>query len=148
MDLGKPYVSHLTVIRPNASISPEQARRLLRRFRDLNLGPCGIEVSEQARVTVAGCLSLDHPVEGGVRYSLREEEGAERVLDIRWRKGRLALCLEPDAEQCLDVELACDGLGRLAAPDLGARMHLERANPREIEHFLRRIVRAVYARAA
>jgi len=140
------------VIHPNRSISPDQGRGLLQRFRDLNLGPCGIDVGDQARVTVAGCLSLDHPVEGGVRYSLLEPSGAQRVLGIQWSDGRLEIGLsaevEPGASSSFGVTLGRDGLGRIAAPELGARLDLERPDAKEVEHFLRRIVRAAYARAS
>jgi hypothetical protein len=147
-------VENILVIRPNGTINSEQARGLLRRFRDLNLGSCGIDVGENARVTVAGCLSVDHPVENGVRYRLREDAGAERVLAIHWEGDHLVLRLgSGDAPESLvqgelDVELGCDGQGRVAAPALGARLDLESAGPLEIEHFLRRIVRAVYSRAS
>jgi hypothetical protein len=147
-------VRNSPVIRPNGTVNAEQARLLLRSFRDLNLGPCGIDVAQGKRVTVSGCISIDHPVERGVRYLVQGEDGAERVLAIYWTEDRLQLHLRrdrrPDSpiDEERDVELSCDGLGRLSAPDLGARMHLEDSDPREIEHFLRRIVRAVYARDA
>lgn len=142
------------MIRPNRKISGEQARRLLQRFRDLNLGPCGIDVSRSARVTVAGCLSVDHPVEGGVRYRVQEAEGEEQVLAIHWEEGQLVLRLRSRSDnralvqEEIEVELGCDGLGRVAAPQLGARLHLDRTEPRDIEHFLRRIVRVMYTRAS
>ena len=142
-------MKNTAVIRPTGIVSAEQARALLRRFRDLNLGSTGIEVSDRGRVLVGGCLSLDAPVESGVRYSLRELEG-ERMLVIQWDDDRLVLQLTgPDDSTIsgeLGVQLACDGLGRVSAPELGARLHLESADARDIEHFLRRIVRAVYAR--
>lgn len=146
-------MKNVTVIRPSGNISAEQVRGLLRRFRDLNLGPCGIEVASNARVTVAGCLSLDHPVERGVRYSLHEPNGAQRVLGIRWVENHLVIqLLTNDAHDAplheeLDVQLDCDGLGRIAAPVLGARLHLRDSEAKDVEHFLRRIVRAVYAKA-
>lgn len=145
-------MKNITVIRPNGTVTAEQARQLLQRFRDLNLGPCGIEVTDHGRVTVAGCLSVDHPVENGVRYSIKEVDG-ERVLLIQWTDEQLLLKLSaPDngdesSAGELGVPLACDGLGRLSAPELGARLHLEQAGPMDIEHFLRRIVRAVYSQA-
>ena len=143
------------MIRPNGTITAEQARSLLRSFRDLNLGPAGIEVTDRGRVVVSGCLSLDHPVENGVRYAVRGEEG-ERVLTIQWKDERLLLQLTsplagPSNDSCLgelDVPLSCDGLGRLAAPDLGARLNLHDSTAIDIEHFLRRIVRAVYSKAS
>ena len=143
-------VKNTAVIRPNGIVTAEQARGLLRRFRDLNLGPCGIEVSDRGRVVVSGCLSIDAPVEGGVRYSLREVEG-ERMLVIQWDDDRLVLRLTAADDSAIDgelgVQLSCDGLGRVSAPELGARLHLESSDARHIEHFLRRIVRAVYAQA-
>ena len=139
------------MIRPNGMVSGEQARQLLRRFRDLNLGPCGIDVAKGERVVVSGCISLDHPVERGVRYCLQSCDGSERVLGIAWNEGQLHLHLSrdrtPDSPivEKLEVELGCDESGRLSAPELGARMNPEETDPREIEHFLRRIVRAVCA---
>lgn len=143
------------MIRPNGTISAEQARALLRSFRDLNLGPAGIEVTDQGRVVVSGCLSLDHPVENGVRYAIHGEQG-KRVLSIQWKDERLLLQLSaptPGAipASCaseLNVPLSCDGLGRLSAPELGARLNLDESDAKDIEHFLRRIVRAVYSQAS
>lgn len=147
-------VKNLTVIRPTGNISAEQARGLLRRFRDLNMGPCGIDVGSNARVTVEGCLSLDHPVERGVHYGLRESGGEERVLDIRWDENHLVIQLvakracTASSDEGFDVQLGCDGLGRISAPDLGARLHLRDSDAKDVEHFLRRIVRAAYAKAS
>ncbi len=143
------------MIRPNGTVTAEQARLLLQRFRDLNLGPTGIEVSDKGRVTVSGCISLDHPVENGVRYAVTGEQG-DRVLRIQWRDEHLVLQLAaPELSHGaglpgtgeINVPLSCDGLGRVSAPDLGARINLEDGTARDIEHFLRRIVRAVYAQA-
>jgi hypothetical protein len=146
-------LKNLTVIRPNGTITAEQARSLLRSFRDLNLGPAGIEVSDRGRVVVSGCLSLDHPVESGVRYALHGEQG-ERVLNIQWKDERLRLQLSPPLHGMgpaaspgeLDVPLSCDGLGRLSSPELGARLNLDNSDAMDIEHFLRRIVRAIYSK--
>ena len=142
------------VIHPTGTVSPEQARALLQRFRDLNLGPCGIDVAPGDRVVLAGCLSLDAPVERGVRYCVQDEAGGERVLSIAWAESHLDIRLtadrapdSPERSQ-LDVNLGTDGLGRLSAPTLGARLSLEGSEPKDIEHFLRRIVRAVYAQAS
>lgn len=136
------------VIRPTGTVSDEQARRLLRRIRDLNLGPAGIEVSDHGRVVVDGCLSIDAPVEGGVRYRL-QDGGVERLLLLCCEGSLLRIRLgseDSGAANELGVQLSCDGLGRVSALELGARLHLEQAGARDIEHFLRRIVRAVYAR--
>jgi hypothetical protein len=148
-------LKNITVIRPNGTVTAEQARLLLQRFRDLNLGPTGIEITDKGRVVVSGCLSLDHPVENGVRYAVTGESG-DRVLRIHWQNERLVLQLAPTelaqdedlpSTGEMDVPLSCDGLGRVSAPDLGARLNLEDGSARDIEHFLRRIVRAMYAQA-
>lgn len=142
------------MIHPNGTVSAEQARTLLQRFRDLNLGPCGIDVAPGDRVVLAGCLSLDAPVERGVRYCVQDEAGRERVLSIAWADSHLDIRLTADRTPespergRLDVNLGTDGLGRLSAPALGARLNLEGSEPKDFEHFLRRIVRAVYSRAS
>ena len=141
------------MIRPTGSVNSEQVRLLLQRFRDLNLGPCGIDVAQGSRVVIEGCLSLDHPVELGVRYGVRDEAGRGRVLNIAWDQTQLDISLSDDDTpqarlvEHLDVDLETDDHGRLAAPELGARLNLESSDARDVEHFLRRIVRAVYSQA-
>lgn len=143
-----------SVIRPNGRISPEQCRVLLRRIRDLNLGHCGIDVAPGERVQVSGCISVDHPVELGVRYIVQGSDGVERILAIHCDDGHLRLHLRRDRRpdspivEELGVELGCDGLGRLSAPELAARIDLDASEAREVEHFLRRIVRAVYTKGS
>jgi len=143
-----------SVLRPNGRISPEQCRVLLRRIRDLNLGHCGIDVAQGERVLLSGCISIDHPVELGVRYVVQDGGGVERILAIHCEDGYLRLLLRRDRRpdspivEELSVELGCDGLGRVAAPELAARIDLDVSEAREVEHFLRRIVRAVYTKAS
>lgn len=123
-------------------------RELLRKLRDACLGPCGIDLSAGERVRMLGCLSSDHPVELGVRYGLEHEDGRVEVLDLRHRDGRLQVGLAsvlhdrrpPTCELALQLER--DRFGRVSAPELGARLDLQLCDAREIEHFLRRIVRA------
>jgi hypothetical protein len=142
------------VIRPSGSVNSEQVRLLLQRFRDLNLGPCGIDVAQGSRVVIEGCLSLDHPVELGVRYGVRDEAGHGHVLSILWDESQLDISLSdgdlPQAREVehLDVDLGTDDLGRISAPLLGARLNVEQSDARDVEHFLRRIVRAVYSQAS
>ena len=139
------------MIRLEHSLNAGQARELLRRFRDLNLGPCGIEVAREERVEVRGCLSLDSPVERGVRYRLVGVDGSEQSLRIAWEEERLSLTLrgglDVDAPVLLELEadVGCDRYGRVASTTLGARLDPVAPVERELEHFLRRIVRAVYA---
>jgi len=136
------------MIRLNRALSDVHVRILLRRIRDLNLGPCGVAVSGGEHVSLAGCLSLDAPVERGVRYSIVRAAG-EQVVSIDWTGSALALTLcdgdrldAPVARE-LAVELALDEHGRILAPALGARIDLGRIDALEIEHFLRRLVRGV-----
>ncbi len=72
------------MIRLEHNLNSGQARELLRKFRDLNLGPCGIEIAPHERVEVRGCLSLDHPVERGVRYRMIGVDGSDQSLRISW----------------------------------------------------------------
>jgi len=139
------------MIRLEHNLNQVQARELMRQFRDLNLGPCGIEVAPDERVEVQGCLSLDHPAERGVRYRIVGVDGSEQVLRIDWDGTDLRLTLrtgiEQNAEICqeLGVDLRCDRFGRVGSSHLGVRMDPIAPQARELEHFLRRIVRAVYA---
>ncbi len=129
-------------------LEAREARALLRALRDLNLGAARIELSPTERVEVEGCLSLDAPVERGVRYLLRREDGRGEVLAISLEEDRLSMRLEPADEPCAaprrvsSVRLTADPFGRLTIPGLGARLDLHRPTPRELERFLRRLVRA------
>lgn len=139
------------MIRLEHNLNSGQARELLRKFRDLNLGPCGIEVARHERVEVRGCLSLDHPVERGVRYRLIGVDGSEQSLRIAWEGENLRLSLrngldiEAPITIELDADLRCDRFGRVASARLNARLDPIAPLERELEHFLRRIVRVVYA---
>jgi hypothetical protein len=128
-------------------LDERQAHGLLRRLRDLNLRACPVTVSAAQRVVVDGCLSVDAPVEGGVRYALRGADGAETVLELCWTDGRLALALDPPHGPALrrTFELVRDRRGRAIAPELRARVPLETVEPRRLEHFVRRVVRAACA---
>lgn len=131
-----------------------EARALLRALRDLNLGGARIEISPSERVELSGCLSLDGPVERGVHYLLRRDDGRGEVLAIVFEDDRLLLRLEPAAapaaepSRVLSARLVADPFGRVTSPDLGARLDLRHPVARELEHFLRRLVRAAAGRAA
>lgn len=123
-------------------------RNLLRRLRDLNLTACHIDLGRGRQVSVAGCSSLDQPVERGVRYRLRLVGCGELVLTIAARDTTLHVALGDDAgpgnERVRSSSLTRDGSARLVAPAFRARLTQE-PTPRELEHFLRRIVRATFA---
>jgi hypothetical protein len=133
------------VIQPGpTSLSPERARTLLRRLRDLNLVAGPVAVSREAWVTIAGCLSMDGPAEGGVLYLLRDVDGRERTLEIGWNGHGLELAVIDRASGLrreLRVPVTCDAQGRACMPAIGARVTPDTTDRRELEHFLRRVVR-------
>ena len=124
--------------------SPRHARGLLRTLRDLNLAGSRVRIQDGMDVAIQGCLSLDSPVERGVRYRLRDSDG-DRILSLCMCEGGLEIQLSGPVERRLEVGLTLDGSGRTAAPELSARLDAEQNDPRAFEHFLRRVVRGVYA---
>lgn len=128
------------------SLPSDKARTLLRRLRDLNLTAGPIAVTHDLWVVIAGCLSLDGPAERGVRYRVRMSDGTERMLEIGVREAELELVLSSGSHgeaRKLSVALTCDARGRACARAIGARVTPETTDPRELEHFLRRVVRAL-----
>jgi hypothetical protein len=125
---------------PRTALEPE-ALRLLRRLRDLNLFARGIALGRDQVVSLEGCASFDAPVEGGVRYRLAGLEGGE-LLELLWEDEALVAGLAggPRARRRFPLEI--DEAGRLVSRALGARVDVERAEPRALEHVLRRVVRA------
>jgi hypothetical protein len=127
-------------------LSEEKTRALLRKLRDLNLTAGPIALTRGSRVALAGCVSTDDPAESGVRYRMRFESGKDGLLEIRGGPEGLEVQVfgaEPDRR--LAVRITCDRLGRACARPLGARVMPETNDARELEHFLRRLVRAVFA---
>lgn len=130
------------------TLPSDKARLLLRRLRDLNLNAGPVAVTHGLGVVLAGCSSLDGPAEGGVRYRLKRSDGVEGTLEIGWRDALLRLSLEDGLARDrreLSVAVTCDRLGRACARKIGARVAPESTNRRELEHFLRRVVRAMCA---
>lgn len=122
------------------------ARTLLRRLRDLNLSAGPIAITREVRVVIAGCLSLDGPAESGVRYLVRSQGGQEQQIEICWTGSNLALALSGVSSgvcRTLNVPVVCDRLGRACAPSIAARVAPDSTDPRALEHFLRRVVRAL-----
>lgn len=131
------------------SLPEDRAREILRRIRDLNLTAARVTIAAGLRVSVDGCATLDEPVEHALAYHLRVCGGPEHLLQIAWERGALELTLSdrsgaPIAEG-RRVELLSDGRGRATAPRILARIDPSRAGRREVEHFLRRLVRGAYA---
>ena len=127
-------------------LSEEKTRALLRKLRDLNLSAGPIALTSRARVELAGCASTDAPAESGVRYRMRLEDGRDGLLEIRAQPAGLEVRLSgADGERRLALLVTCDRQGRACARAVGARVAPETTDARELEHFLRRIVRAVFA---
>jgi hypothetical protein len=125
-------------------LQPAHERSLLRRLRDLNLSARNVLVRGGLAVSLDGCLSLDRPVEQGVSYRLLVAENGERVLSLEWSEGELAIRLEGSdrGDRVLSAHFALDERGRAFSRELRARLDLERLEPRELEHFMRRVVRS------
>ena len=139
----------LTVLELNAhTLSADKARALLRKLRDLNLSAGPVAVSRDLAVFLGGCLSLDFPAETGVRYRVRTTDGREGQLEMVWGQKGLELTAVgpiPFAPRGNPrVALKQDREGRAFARELGARVLPETTDTRELEHFLRRIVRTVF----
>lgn len=131
-------------------LSADRARALLRKLRDLNLFSGPVAITNDLHVVLAGCLSLDGPAENGVRYRVRHSDGTEAWLEIVLQQGALQLsasALESvSGPLSMSVELSCDRQGRALARELSARVRPESIDRRELEHFLRRIVRTLFRR--
>ena len=129
------------------SLSAERTRALLRKLRDLNLSAGPIAVTSRASVEILGCTSTDVPAERGVRYRMLAADGGEATLEIRGRGDVLEISLLDAACDPLHlfVPVTCDRAGRACARALGARVDPETTEARALEHFLRRIVRSMFA---
>jgi len=124
-----------------ACLTAAKARALLRKLRDLNLTSGPVAVGRRACVQLAGCLSLDAPIEKGVRYRVLQSDGTLCLLELAWNGSALNLAA---GEQRLEVPVTCDRRGRACAPKLGARVDPESCDTRELEHFLRRVVKTMF----
>lgn len=130
---------------PDQGLTPRDTRRLLALLRDLNLA-ARLAIDEGRQVILEGCLTLDSPVELGVSYRVRE--GEERaVLHLVQEGADLAALLEGPAPRRLPLGLVLDESGRAASSTISARVDLDACDARTLEHFLRRIVRGLYAAA-
>jgi hypothetical protein len=126
-----------------------RVRSLLRRLRDLNLRGAEVAVARGATVRIDGCLSVDDPVETELRYRLRPCAGEPALLNVAAESGAIRMVVSDLAglsvQRARRVPVFADAEDRATAPCIAARMDLERADARQAEHFLRRLVRAAYA---
>lgn len=121
----------------------DRARSLLRKLRDLNLSAEPVAITRTRRVTIGGCLSLDAPAEGGVRYRLEFEDGHEDVLELAWHPTGLDLSVSGAPQRARRIHLACEPDGRMCSMELVARVSPESTDPRVLARFLKRVVRTV-----
>lgn len=136
------------------SLSGTRARTLLRKLRDANVQSPPVRVARELAISLEGCLTLDGSAEEGLRYRLRTSRGEEGVLAIEWWQGSLKVGLEglpgrgegSEARTCA-ARLVADDEGRALAPEFLARVHPETAGPREVERFMRRLVRGLFRAA-
>ncbi|MFT5288467.1 MAG: hypothetical protein ACI8QS_001774 [Planctomycetota bacterium] len=130
-----------------SGIPQRSARAILRKLRDLDLRVRGLLVDSNSCVQLEGCLCPDAPIEEGLTYRLRLDDGSSASLDLAWVQGALQLSLEgaQNLNQTRRVEFVTDDRGRATAPTIQARMHPDACDPREVEHFLRRLIRAAFA---
>ncbi len=121
---------------------------LLRRLRNSNLSAGPLAISGDFAVFPAGCSSLDFPAESGLRYRVRGTDGREGLLDLMLRAAGLeltAIGLQPlTAGGSVRVALRKDRQGGAFARELGVRPSQDTSDCRELERFLRRVVRAVF----
>lgn len=128
-------------------LDSSELRELLRRLRDLDLHAPHVAIRDQRRVSIAGCVYPDSPASNSLRYLLRGDDGTEFTLRIASEGNGLDLQLigkgqtSPLAQR--QVQLQLDADGRLLCPELGARVAVGSAGEKELDHFLRRLVRGL-----
>ncbi len=121
-------------------------RRLLRKLRDVNLGAQRVAIRPDLTVSFAGCLTLDAPVEMGVRYLLRGKHDERQTLTLKADGIDLDICLQTDeGELHLCAPMGLDEKGRAVSEAISARISVEEGERRDYERFLRRVIRGVYA---
>ncbi len=153
MPSAKHNSSHTDTAQPQqpvgqASGLPQRsARAILRKLRDLDLRVRGLLVDSSCCVQLEGCLCPDAPIEEGLTYRLRLSNGSPANLELAWVQGALQLSLQGDENlrQTRRVDFVLDDCGRATAHTIQARMHPDACDRREVEHFLRRLIRAAFA---
>ncbi len=128
-------------------LAASRLRALLGKLRDANLHVPHVAIAGKRSVSVMGCLSLDSPVEHALRYLLRWSDGSEEVLSIEAADGALDLARSNHSgDPCgsrYAVPLFADEQGRATAPSCKARIDPEIASMRDVQRFMRRLLRGV-----
>jgi len=124
-------------------------RMLLRKLRDLNLTVRRLAVAKDSWVRLSGCLSVDRPIESGVSYRLTSDTGAEYTLELLPGETELIVNLAgSDRSHSIAVPFELEAEGILRSDELAARVDATTVERRDLEHFMRRIVRTVCSRQA
>jgi hypothetical protein len=124
-----------------------RVRALLGKLRDLDLRSARIAVATGLDVALLGCTTPDVGAGGPLRYRLSSCRG-DAHLELRQVSGGLELERQDAEGRSLGLRqllLAGGVQGPLTAPEISARIDPDRAGEREVERFLRRVVRAAFA---
>ena len=77
---------------------------------------------------------------------MRSANGESQTLTLEARGVDLEIRLRTaDGERTLLAPLTLDSQGRTSSPTIAARMDVDEGTRRDCEHFLRRVVRGVFA---
>lgn len=123
-------------------------RLVLRKLRDVDLREERVALDGDRSVLVGGCLSRDLPAERLLRYRLVSDSGEPQSLEMALTSEGLHLERRGAQRQLLhesDLHLEGDATGDLLSPELRCRIDPEEAGSREVEHFLRRLVRLAHS---
>ena len=110
-----------------------------------------MQLSDGKEVRIIGCISLDHPVERGVRYRLSFDDGRTEVVELEWRDGRLHTKSSEESAEGLHSETSF-GLnghpaGLVELSGLHSAIDLSSASSEDFEVLLGRIVEATVGAA-
>ncbi len=134
---------------PDSLLAPAGRMRLvLRKLRDVDLREERVALDGDRSVLVSGCLSRDLPAERLLRYRLVSDSGEPQSLEMALTSQGLHLERRGAQRQLLhesELHLEGDLTGNLLSPELRYRIDPEEAGSREVEHFLRRLVRLAHS---
>ena len=134
---------------PSNDLAPAGRMRLvLRKLRDVNLREERVALDGDRSVLVGGCLSLDLPAERLLRYRIVSDSGEPQSLEMALTSRGLHLERRGAQRQLLhesEIHLEGEAAGDLLSPELRCRIDPEEAGSREVEHFLRRLVRLAHS---
>ena len=130
-----------------AALPPARARTLLAKLRDLDLRTARISIATGLDVALDGCSTPDVSAGRPLHYRLSSCRGDARLV-LRLEDGCLVVERRDAEGRALgrrEVRLRGGGSGLVTVPEISARIDPERAGPREVERFLRRVVRSAFA---